>query len=65
MGLHLHDRLSREELPAATKAALALVDEQIEDLVAAMQTDEASAAAAHAFETAPRVKIGASAALIT
>jgi hypothetical protein len=50
--------LSKEQLPVATKAALVLVDEQIEDMVAAMQTDEASAAAARAFETAPRVKIG-------
>jgi uncharacterized protein (DUF2384 family) len=51
------DLLARRELPVATKAALALVDEQIDDLVAAMQTPAAAAAAARGFDAVPRVKV--------
>ena len=41
----------------SAKAALALLDQQIEELVSGMQTPEARAAAAAAFSTPPRVRI--------
>jgi transcriptional regulator with XRE-family HTH domain len=53
------DLMARDDLSLSAKAALALLDQQIEDLVQGMQTDEARAAAAKAFVTPPRVRIGA------
>jgi uncharacterized protein YgbK (DUF1537 family) len=52
--------LDRGDLPVSTKAALALIDQQVEDLVADMQTPKSRAAAAAAFATVPRVRIGGS-----
>ncbi|HEX2202651.1 MAG TPA: hypothetical protein VHG91_05120 [Longimicrobium sp.] len=52
--------LARGDLPLSTRAALALLDQQVDDLVQAMQTPEARAAAAEAFATPPRVRIGGS-----
>lgn len=53
------DLMERDDLPLSTKAALVLVDRQIEDLVAEMQTDESSRAAEEAFSVRPKVKIAA------
>jgi transcriptional regulator with XRE-family HTH domain len=54
--------MSRDDLSLSTKAALALLDQQIEDLVQEMQTAETRAAATNAFATRPRVRIGAASA---
>jgi hypothetical protein len=52
------DLMARSDLSLSTRAALALLDQQVDDLVGGMQTQEARAAAAMAFSTAPRVRIG-------
>lgn len=54
---HLGELLTRKNLPLSTKAAIALVDRQIEDLVDAMQTDESREAAARVFDSAPKVRL--------
>jgi transcriptional regulator with XRE-family HTH domain len=54
--------MARNDLSLSARAALALLDQQVEGLVRGMQTDEARAAAAKAFATPPRVRIGAGAA---
>ena len=50
--------LARDDLSLSAKAALALLDQRVDDLVAGMQTPAARVAAANAFATTPRVKIG-------
>jgi transcriptional regulator with XRE-family HTH domain len=50
--------LARGDLSLSAKAALALLDQRIEALVEGMQTPEARTAAAKAFATAPKVRIG-------
>jgi transcriptional regulator with XRE-family HTH domain len=54
--------MARGDLSLSARAALALLDQRIEDLVQGMQTEEARAAAAKAFATPPRVRIGAASA---
>lgn len=51
------DLMDREDLSLSTKAALALIDRRIEELVAELQTEDSSRAGAEAFETQPSVKI--------
>ena|SRR5688572_24540835 len=50
--------LARQDLSLRTKAALALLDGQVADLVGEMQTEESRTAAAKAFGTRPRVRLG-------
>jgi len=54
---HLGDLLARKNLPLSTKAAIALVDRQLEDLIDAMQTEQSRDAAARVFDSTPRVRL--------
>ncbi|MQA92207.1 MAG: hypothetical protein GEU90_18605 [Gemmatimonas sp.] len=49
--------LSRHDLSLSKRAALALLDQQIDDAVRGMQTASSRASAAEAFERPPRVRI--------
>jgi transcriptional regulator with XRE-family HTH domain len=53
------DLLARDDLSLSTKAALALVDRQIDELMVEMQTEASSRAAEEAFKARPRVKLAA------
>ena len=52
------DLMARDDLSLSSKAALALLDRRVDDLVESMNRPEARSAAARAFATPPRVTLG-------